>query len=147
MVEEVMRHCKNYFVPEGTEAVSGVYEIKDGAIDLPFVKASQYIFISGSSFSDGVHLYPCSGLQDETFQGYVTPLAVPKAFLKLCEDIQEWQEKYGTATGEAMSPFQSESFGGYSYSKKSDGYGSSTSDSINTWQGAFASRLRDWRKI
>lgn len=145
MVEEVMRYCKNYFVPEGTEAVCGVYEIKDGAIDLPFVKAGQYIFISGSSFSDGVHLYPCSGLQDETFQGYVTPLAVPKAFLKLCEDIQEWQEKYGTATGEAMSPFQSESFGGYSYSKKSDG--SSTGDSSNTWQGTFASRLKDWRKI
>lgn len=140
MIEEVMRHCRNYFVPEGTEAVRGVYEIVDGVIDLPFVKTGQYVFISGSSFSDGVHLYPCSGLHDETFQGYVTPLAVPKAFIDLCEEIQTWQEKYGTATCDNMSPFQSESFGGYSYSKKSDGSG-------NNWQGAFASRLKEWRKI
>ncbi len=136
MVEEVMRHCKNYF-PAG-EAVSGVYEIVDGGIDLPFVKTGQYVFISGSSFSDGVHLYPCSGLRDETFQGCITPLNVPKAFLHLCEDIQDWQEKYGSATGEAMSPFQSESFGGYSYNKQSG---------CGTWQTTFASKLNDWRKI
>lgn len=136
MVEEVMRHCRNFF-PAG-EAVSGVYNVVDGVIDLPFIKAGQLFFISGSSFSDGVHLYPCSGLQDETFQGYVTPLAAPKAFLKLCEDIQKWQEKYGAADSEAMSPYNSESFGGYSYSKTAGN---------TTWQTAFASKLNDWRKL
>lgn len=35
MIEEVMRHCKNYFVPDGVEAVGGIYEIVDGVIDLP----------------------------------------------------------------------------------------------------------------
>lgn len=137
MVEAVMRHCRNYF-PQG-EAVSGVYEIVDGVIDLSDVlKTDQYFYITGSSFSDGVHKYPCDDLTDETFQGYVTPLAPPRAFLDLCDEIEEWNEKYGAVDSDAMSPYNSESFGGYSYNKTAGN---------TTWQTVFASKLNDWRKI
>jgi hypothetical protein len=44
-----------------------------------------------------------------------------------------------------MSPFTSESFGGYSYSK---GGGSDASGKgQNTWQGAFKARLNAYRRM
>ena len=45
-----------------------------------------------------------------------------------------------------MSPFSSESFGGYSYSK-AQGYAGEGGGMLNTWQAIFASRLAPWRKI
>ena len=43
------------------------------------------------------------------------------------------------------SPYQSESFGGYSYTKASAG--SSDSGEGITWQKKFKSQLNQWRKI
>ena len=68
-------------------------------------------------------------------------LAVPKAVIDLSGEIEAWQEKNGEA---AASPYQSESFGGYSYTKRSAG---SDSNALNGWQDAFRGRLNDWRKL
>lgn len=134
MLNEVLRHIRNYF-PDSGNAQEGVFTIEDSKIDLPFVRDGQYYLIEGSVFNDGIHKEKL-GLTDEEFEGRVTPLKIPKAVLELSEEIAEYEEKNGT-----VSPYTSESFGGYSYSKATNSNGVAVS-----WKEAFASKLRSWRK-
>ena len=139
MLEQVLMHLKNWFlVPGGIH--EGTYTIEDGGIALPFLANGQYFRICGSVFNDGLHQYPASDLKAETFEGTVWALAVPQAVVELAEEIEAWQKKNGDAS---VSPYQSESFGGYSYSKATD----SASGGAVTWQSAFRSRLNAWRKL
>ena len=139
MLEQVLMHLKNWFlVPGGIH--EGTYTIEDGGIALPFLANGQYFRICGSVFNDGLHKYPASDLKAETFEGAVWALAVPQAVIELAAEIEEWQKKNGEAS---VSPYQSESFGGYSYSKATD----SASGGAVTWQSAFRSRLNAWRKL
>lgn len=99
----------------------------------------------GSVFNDGVYQMTDSlELADEIFDGSIWLMAIPKAFLDLVKEIEDWQKKNGSVDSAAMSPFNSESFGGYSYSKGSGKSGEGTGTS---WQGAYASRLNIWRKL
>lgn len=139
MLEQVLMHLKNWFlVPGGIH--EGTYTIEDGGITLPFLANEQYFRICGSVFNDGLHQYPASDLKAETFEGNVWALAVPQAVIELAAEIESWQTKNGDAS---VSPYQSESFGGYSYSKATD----SASGGSVTWQSAFRSRLNAWRKL
>lgn len=138
MLEQVLRHLNNWFLVEIRE---GTFTVENGSITLPFLQTNQYFRICGSVFNDGLHQYPSTDLTDETFTGTVWALAVPKAVVALSEDIASWQEKNGEAVA---SPYQSESFGGYSYTKRSAGNDSGT---LNGWQDAFRGRLNDWRKL
>ena len=139
MLEQVLMHLKNWFlVPGGIH--EGTYTIEDGGITLPFLENGQYFRICGSVFNDGLHQYPASDLKEETFDGTVWALAVPQAVIELAAEIEEWQKKNGDAS---VSPYQSESFGGYQYSKATD----SASGGAVTWQSAFRSRFNAWRKI
>ena len=139
MLEQVLMHLKNWFlVPGGIH--EGTYTIEDGGITLPFLANGQYFRICGSVFNDGLHQYPASDLKAETFEGNVWALAVPQAVIDLATEIEAWQKKNGDAS---VSPYQSESFGGYSYSKSTD----SASGGAVTWQSAFRSRLNAWRKL
>ena len=139
MLEQVLMHLKNWFlVPGGIH--EGTYTIEDGGITLPFLANGQYFRICGSVFNDGLHQYPASDLKAETFDGTVWALAVPQAVIDLSTEIESWQTKNGDAS---VSPYQSESFGGYQYSKATD----SASGGAVTWQSAFRSRLDAWRKI
>jgi hypothetical protein len=136
MLGYVLAYLRNYF-PVSREF--GTYRVENGSIDIADMQDGQYFRIVGSVFNDGVHRYPASGLTDEVFSGTVWSLAVPKDLLDLVAEIEEWQKKNGER---AAGPYQSESFGGYSYTLKSgsEGFGAS-------WQSAFASRLNVWRKI
>ena len=139
MLEQVLMHLKNWFlVPGGIH--DGTYTIEDGGITLPFLANGQYFRICGSVFNDGLHQYPDSDLKAETFDGTVWALAIPQAVIDLAAEIEAWQKKNGDAS---VSPYQSESFGGYSYSKATD----SASGGAVTWQSAFRSRLNAWRKL
>lgn len=138
MLEQVLQHLNNWFLVEIHE---GTFAVENGSIALPFLLTNQYFRIVGSVFNDGLHQYPATDLTDETFTGMVWALAVPKAVVVLAEDIAAWEEKNGEA---AASPYQSESFGGYSYTKRSAGNDSGT---LNGWQDAFRGRLNDWRKL
>ena len=139
MLEQVLMHLKNWFlVPGGIH--EGTYTIEDGGITLPFLVNGQYFRICGSVFNDGLHQYPASDLKAETFDGAVWALAVPQAVIELAAEIEEWQKKNGDAS---VSPYQSESFGGYQYSKATD----SASGGAVTWQSAFRSRMNAWRKL
>ena len=141
MLEQVLRHLNNWFlVPGGIH--EDTYIIQDGGVALPFLKNGQYFRICGSVFNDGLHQYPAGWLTDETVTGAVWALAVPAAVIELSGEIEKWEAKNGSA---AASPYQSESFGGYSYSKSTSASG--TSGSISGWQDAFRSRLNDWRKL
>ena len=124
----------------------GLFEIRGGTLVTEELADGQYYRIMGSLFNDGVHKYGTDVLTDETFEGSVWSLGIPPSIVQLAADIEEWQAKYGGANSEAMSPFQSESFGGYSYSKAGGGSADGTT-AVGTWQGAFAQRLAPWRKI
>ena len=72
-------------------------------------------------------------------------MGVSRDFEELCNDISAWREKNEAADSANMSPFSSESFGGYSYSKGSSG--SSGGGSGVTWQDQFRARLNTYRRI
>ena len=139
MLEQVLMNIRNWFTVDGG-IYSGTFTIKDGGIALPFLANGQYFRIFGSVFNDGLHQYPEDDLVDETFNGTIWALAIPKAVIELADEIQKWQEKNGEAS---VSPYQSESFGGYSYSKATD---AETGGAV-TWQSAFRQKLGAWRKI
>ena len=139
MLEQVLMHLKNWFlVPGGIH--EGTYTIEDGGITLPFLANGQYFRICGSVFNDGLHQYPASDLKSETFDGTVWALAVPQTVIDLASEIESWQTKNGDAS---VSPYQSESFGGYQYSKATD---AETGGAV-TWQSAFKKQMSAWRKI
>lgn len=140
MLEQVLMHLKNWFlVPGGIH--EGTYTIEDGGITLPFLANGQYFRICGSVFNDGLYQYgPDLKLTDETFDGTLWALAIPQAVIDLSTEIEAWEAKNGEA---ASGIYQSESFGGYSYTKSTD---SQTGGAV-TWQSAFRSRLNHWRKI
>ena len=139
MLEQVLMNIRNWFPVKGGIR-SGTFTIKDGGITLPFLADGQYFRICGSVFNDGLHQYNVLDLIDETFNGTIWALAIPKAVIELADEIGKWQEKNGEA---ASSPFSSESFGGYSYSKSTD---AETGGAV-TWQSAFKRQLSAWRKI
>ena len=105
----------------------------------------QYYRVIGSTFADGVHIYPDADNKQESFDGAVWAMAVPPPVIKLATEIAAWRTKYEAPDAASMSPFSSESFGGYSYSKSSN-----TSDGASggvSWQSVFAARLNALRKI
>ena len=139
MLESVLTHLKNWFVvPRGVH--SGVFKIENHSLELPFLQNGQYYRICGSIFNDGLHKYGEGELTDETFTGTVWALAVPKAVVDLSVKIEEWQSKNGDAVA---SPYSSESFGGYSYTKATD----TATGAAATWETVFRSQLNPYRQI
>lgn len=136
MLTEVLRYLRNFFVINGKEK-QGNFTIKNGTISLSDVSDGQYFLIEGSVFNDGVHKYGAGGLADETFEGRICPLAVPSEVVSLAGEIAEF-----CAKDKATGAFQSESFGGYSYTKYTNRDGSAAS-----WKDVFKSRLSIWRKV
>ena len=137
MLTEICTHLHNFFVRDEDKHYQKGITIIDGILTPSFnIKKNQYYRIVGSVFNDGVHKFgdATDVLVDETFDGSVWLMSVPKAFLDLVAEIEDYQEKYGQAT-----PYTSESFGGYSYSK--------ADSTAASWQHAFSTRLNAWRKI
>lgn len=149
MLNEICLELNNFF-NRNQPRLLGDFSISGGKItDTDFllsIKENQYFRIVGSVFNDGVYQYKSTlSLIDEDFNGGIWLMAVPADFLALVADIEAWQAKNGGVDSAAMSPFLSESFGGYSYSK---GAGSASGvGASQTWQGAYASRLSKYRRI
>lgn len=146
MLSEICRYLNNYFVDTGAKFY-GRFEIADGKLtafnDGEILQNGQYFRIIDSVFNDGVYKYPDDELKDETFDGSVWLMKVPPEVVEISEEIDAWMAQYATADSGALSPYVSESFGGYSYSKASgeNGVGSA-------WEGVagFTSRLAGWRR-
>ena len=141
MLEQILDYIHNYFE---RDIVDGSFTISDGSAVLDFLQDGQYFRIYGSVFNDGVYRYPANDLTDETFTGQIWAMAVPPAVIALVDEITAWIDKYGDAMN---SPYQSESFGGYSYSKGSGQNSSNNSSNPADWRVVFGSRLNHWRKI
>lgn len=143
---EVCQYLKNWF-DRNQEKYFGDITISNGALTTNYgLRPNQYFRIVGSSLNDGVYQYPTTALTDETFNGAIWGMSLPKAFLSLLDDIETWKAKYASADSAALSPYSSESFGGYSYSKSS-GSNDTTTDKSGTWQGVFGARLAPYRKM
>ena len=138
MLTELCAELRNYFeVPNGRHF--GTFTISGGSIaPLDFLQDGQHFRIVGSVFNDGVYQYPASDLTDEVFEGAVWAMAVPPTLIALSAEIEE----YNNSNAGKASPYTSESFGGYSYTKATDANGAPIG-----WQKAFASRLAKWRKL
>lgn len=153
MLSDVCDYVHNYFE---IERRSGLFEVVDGGIpglEL-FLKNGQRFRILGSALNDGIYTYHEDGsifdddgttgvtLASEQFEGAIVAMSIPTAFLKIVEDAIAWQ----TANQAVLdSPYQSESFGGYSYSKAS-GSGSNAGGVLG-WQDRFRARLNAYRKV
>lgn len=147
---EVCQYLKNWF---DKNRYMGEIQIENGALSESYgLLANQYFRIIGSTLNnDGVYQYPITTLTDETFDGAIWAMSLPRAFIALLNDIEAWKAKFNsldTQDGkQAMSPFNSESFGGYSYSKSNGGTGDTNKDKSGTWQGVFGARLAPYRKM
>ena len=151
ILTEICQELRNWF-DRNQSKYYGKINIHDGVLsvnDSSFIlQTGQYYRIIGSLFNDGVHVYGDQLTDENEFEGSVWSMAVPPAVIDLAEDIEAWQNKYGSLDSQAMSPFSSASFGGYSYSKATGGGNSGGGNSgSGTWQGVFAKRLNAWRKI
>ena len=153
MLTELCGYLKNWFE---VEKCYGDFVIADNSISfadgtaLP-LQEGQHFRIVGSIFNDGVHKYPEAGeqspatLKNESFNGSVWCLAIPPDVLTIAADISAWRAKYEQIDSAMMSPFSSESFGGYSYSKSAGT--SADGGNGNSWQSVFGNRLTRYRKI
>lgn len=150
MLEQVCDFVHNYF--EDT-FYQGEYTISGGTIDMPFLENGQRFKIRGSALNDGIYTYRDGAiynddgswaveLQSETFSGSIATMNVPHSFSTLVDDIREWVTKNGAVLD---SPYTSESFGGYTYSKA--GGSGANAGGMLTWQDKFRTALKPYRKI
>lgn len=149
MLTELCQELRNWFTRDMDRWI-GDFQIENGTLNdfSGKLKPGQYYRVIGSVFNDGVHKYGDGDLTDETFTGTVWAMAVPPAVIALSDEIDAWISKYSGEDSVARSPFSSESFGGYSYSKSAGGQGSGSDGSKGgSWKAAFAYDLNRWRKI
>lgn len=142
MLTSLCKELNNWF---DVSRQFGTFTIDSNRIEGVELQNGQYFRIVGSVFNDGVYQYPAEELKDETFDGAIWAMAIPAEVIALADKIDEWQAKYGAVDSANMSPYNSESFGGYSYSKS--GGGSATDGKGGTWQSVFANELKRYRKV
>lgn len=153
MISELCAELRNYFLRDYVNPEHyihyGSFVIANGEMQgLPFLKIGQYYRIIGSTFNDGVHKFDAHNrgaedfetLTDEEFEGAIWEMFVPKEVVDLSEEIQDWISNNADTIN---SPYQSESFGGYSYTKAVAGTGRVSTD----WQSHFAAKLNRWRRL
>lgn len=139
-IAAVMAETRNYFTRREVPPISGNITISGGMVVSHEIKAP-YIYIKGSTFRDG--LWEMAGKSlvgdnhpNETFDGCIWLLYPPRDFLALCQQINAYE------TNTPVGALMSESLEGYSYTRQSNGRGS-----VMTWEDAFASRLKPFRRM
>lgn len=154
-ITEICADVRNYFAPVDKKADKsfihkGEFTISGKSVTpLDFIEEGQFFRIVGSAKNDGVYLNTVAGrqeLEDETFTGAIWEMCVPRAFLQLCGEIILWRAAYESAESAAMSPYSSESFAGYSYTKGGS-TGTQNGSTGVSWQTQFAKRLNAWRRL
>lgn len=139
MMGAVLAHLHNRFE---AEPVHGTFTATAGEISGSGLSLSptQYYWVDGSTFNDGLHQCGTADLVAETFEGTVTPCRIPSDLSALVDEIEQWCSEHGGAAADGL---QSESFGGYSYTRATD----PRTGAPMTWQGAYRSQLNQWRKL
>lgn len=147
MLEEVLRYVNNRFDldsngnPYGSR--SGTFLVEDGSLEIEGLLDGQYFWVEGSVLNDGLHLYPDNGMNDEQFDGRIVFLVVPNSVVDTAAEIEAWNLKNADVVN---SPLQSESFGGYSYTRAGGGAEGNETPS-EAWKLQFGGRLRPYRKL
>ena len=149
MLQEMMEHIHNWFVPEA--AGIATYVIDGGWISPAFgAEEGDRFLICGSRRNDGVYTYHAAGIRNdddteaaglcaETFAGTIRVCSVPPAVLALAREKRQWEDAYGA---QLNGPMQSESFNGYSYALKTGKTGGAL-----TWYDTPAGKaLERWRR-
>lgn len=138
---QICQEIRNYFLKSAADIHTGNFTISGGQLQgVNFLKNGQYFRVVNSDLNDGVWQYPAEGLKDESFSGAVWAMAVPPAVIALAAEIDDWIKANSAIIN---SPYQSESFGPYSYSVKSGG----GSNGVISWKSQFAPQLNAWRRI
>ena len=145
ILEQVLGSIHNWFVRDTLDVSDCAIENASLPASIDFPDGVWYR-IQGSYLNDGMHLRGSAseGLVDETFSGTITTHVIPRALLRVVEEISDWCATQGqTANG----PYQSESFGGYSYTLRGTSSASGTNAPATGWRAVFAGRLNQWRKL
>lgn len=139
-VKEICDYLNNYFVDEIHEKT---FVIENGVLDLSGITIlnNQFFKIEDSVLNDGIYQNPCDSLSDETFDGAVITMKIPPDVLDVAEESMEWEKDNSKFL---QSPMQSESFGGYSYTKASSSLSASGQVS---WRDVFVDRLKAYKKL
>lgn len=146
MLTEICQNIRNYFTADSDKKL-GQYRVSDGALVPPVsFQEGQYYRIVGSVFNDGVHRSDDILKDEDEFDGAVWLMRIPKELVDLSEEMESWIEKYGGIESPNMSPYSSESFGGYTYSK-AQGYASTGGGMLNNVFAVYDARLAPYRKI
>lgn len=133
---EVCASVRNFFAADH-EKHEGFFSVRNGQI-VPslYVAGANYIRVFGSAKNDGIHSLDETLVDEDGFKGMIWVMRVPEDFLKLVGKIEKWESENAKIL---ESPYTSESFGGYSYSKDTAG--------ASSWQAKFKSRLDVYRKV
>lgn len=145
VLEDILGHIHNWFDGNIAPIVVTGCEIANGELpESVSILSGAWYRIQGSVLNDGLHLSPSTDLSDETFDGTITILTIPRPLLRLAEEISDWQALYGEATN---SPYASESFGGYTYTMRGASSSQGGSGGLTGWREVFSDRLNQWRKM
>ncbi len=140
MIEEVLAYLRNWF-EYSFDLIP--LEITDGKLPLPNSINGQYVRLTGSVLNDGLYVVDSYSIKLEREEPVkdvcISYLAIPQSLLDLIKEIEKWQGEQNAVS----SPLESESFGGYSYTKKNAG----DSGAGYSWKNEFAKRLARWKKI
>lgn len=146
MLTEICGYLNNYF---DVERHYGHIRVQGGVVYCDekqiSMDAGQYFALFRKNFVLGVYKYGTDTLEDKQFDGAVWLMDLPQAFLSLVAEITAWQAKYGGVDSAAVSPFNSETFGGYTYMKGSSS--NSVQGAVTDWQGIYRSRLAQYKKV
>lgn len=143
MLTNICAYLHNYF---DYERHSGEISIVNGVI---FCNGKAIMLDEGQYFALFRERIPLGVFNevpaDKTFVGSVWLMDVPKDILDADKWADDWMKANGGAGSEANSPFQSESFGGYSYNK---GTNSSGKGGMSIFDNAqFSRMLAPYRKL
>jgi len=137
-IADIMRSIRNHFVTG--QVLTGEWTAKDGVLTGPeTLPPNGWIAVTGSNACRGVFRLEegsvLGGMADGNWTGSVHLLSPPGDFLALCEEIILWEAAHKSTAAQ-------ESFGAYSRREalRPDGL-------PLTWEDAFASRLRPWRRM
>lgn len=142
MLSEICAELRNYFLAHREKDIYiGTFTVRNGNIQSldDVLQDGQYFRIVGSVFNDGVYQYPCNDLLSETFRGAVWAMSVPPAVISYSEKVDAWK----TSNADKLSsPYNSESFGGYSYTKANGVDGGAFG-----WKDAFPDEWRMMKQL
>lgn len=141
-LDDYCAELKNYFIADFDKDIHlDKYTISNNSITLDFLDENQYFRIVGSKFNDGVYKYDNElNLIDETFNGAIWAMSIPPQFIEAVSEATT----YLTAHPNAMA-LQSESFGGYSYTRSIGG--STALNGFGYLPSTIADKLNRYRRI